>query len=359
MSRLRTRAALGLRPTTAPVMVFVPIGFALGPTVLDVISAEVLTHLDVVVSVALATLGVFIGIAAGRSAFELRRLFAASTVEAAVTILLVAGALFVLARTWGIPLDADVGLVALALGICASASAAPFTTPDDVTVRRVAARVADLDDVLPIVLGGIIVVLFAGEARTAAPVRGIAGVALGAAIAAAGLLLVGRTEERAERGVFVLGMLALLGGCAAYLAMSPLLLGLSAGLVWAIAPGRTDIVIGEELGKVQHPLVVLLLIIAGATLVPTMAGLWLFVPYVVFRLAGKLLGSWVASRVAPGVAPSDLGVHLVAPGVIGIAFALNLQQVTGEAASVLVFAVSAGAIVSELLALAVAPPPAA
>jgi len=63
---LRTHAALGLRPVTAPVMVFVPIGVVLGPQLLDVLSAEVLGHLDVVVSIALATLGVFIGIAAGR-----------------------------------------------------------------------------------------------------------------------------------------------------------------------------------------------------------------------------------------------------------------------------------------------------
>jgi hypothetical protein len=61
-------------------------------------------------------------------------------------------------------------------------------------------------------------------------------------------------------------------------------------------------VAADDLQKVQHPLVVLLLLTAGAALTPGTAGLWLFAPYVLFRMAGKLLGGWLASRIAPGVA---------------------------------------------------------
>jgi hypothetical protein len=357
---LRTRAALGLRPVTAPVIVFVPIGVLLGPMMLGIVSDAVLGHLDVVISIVLATLGVFIGIATGRGGPAFRRLLAASTVEASITIVTVGGALFVLAGIWKLPLILPAGLVALTLGICASASAAPSVRADDPDIRRIAARVADLDDVLPIVLGGVVVVL-------AAPREGLAvwhaagGVAIGLAIAAAGLLLIRGTEDPAERAVFVLGMLALLGGCAAYLVLSPLLTGMAAGLLWAAAPGQTDRVVARELEKVQHPLVVLLLVIAGASIPSiSLAGLWLFAPYVVFRLAGKLIGSWAASKVAPAVTGADLGVHLIAPGVIGIAFALNLHQAVGHPADVLVFAVSAGAIASEVVAVAVTPsaPPA-
>ncbi|HSC28121.1 MAG TPA: hypothetical protein VLD67_12650, partial [Vicinamibacterales bacterium] len=63
---LRSKAALGLRPFTAPVMVFIPLGILLGPRVLGVLSEAALAHLDTVVSIVLATLGVFIGMAAGR-----------------------------------------------------------------------------------------------------------------------------------------------------------------------------------------------------------------------------------------------------------------------------------------------------
>ena len=67
----------------------------------------------------------------------------------------------------------------------------------------------------------------------------------------------------------------------------------------------------EHLGKVQHPLVVLLLIIAGAILQPGLAGIWLFAPYVAFRTTGKLSGGWLASRLTDDVAPSELGAYLI------------------------------------------------
>jgi hypothetical protein len=115
--------------------------------------------------------------------------------------------------------------------------------------------------------------------------------------------------------------------------------------------------VARELRKVQRPLIVLLMIIAGAALVPTTIGVWLCAPYVVFRFAGKILGGWTATRLARGLAPSDLGSHLIPPGVIGIAFALNLQQVAHEAATALVFAVAIGAIACEILAVIVLPAP--
>ena len=352
---LRTRAALGLRPVTAPVMVFVPIGVALGPMALGILSDAVLQHLDVVISIALATLGVFIGIATGRRSQNFARLLTASTVEAATTIVVVSGSILILIGVWQLPLLLPAGIAALALGICASASAAPSVDAGDHTPRGMAARVADLDDVLPIALGGVLLVMAAPREGSIAWHAGV-GVAIGAGIAAAGLLLIRGTEDPAERAVFVLGQLALLGGCAAYLVLSPLLTGMSAGLFWAVAPGQTDRVVARELDKVQHPLIVLLLVIGGASIAGiSLAGLWLFAPYVVFRLAGKLLGSWVASKVSAALTGVDLGMHLIAPGVIGIAFALNLHQAVGHPADVIVFAVCAGAIASELVAMIVTP----
>ena len=117
--------------------------------------------------------------------------------------------------------------------------------------------------------------------------------------------------------------------------------------------------VATHLRKVQHPLIVILLVTAGASLEVSMAGIWLFAPYVVFRTVGKLSGGWMASRLAQGVASSDLGAYLIPPGVIGIAFALNVLQVAPGAAVPVVFAVSAGAVVSELLAVIVTPAPAA
>lgn len=353
-SSLRTGAALGLRPATAPVMIFLPLGILLGPWGAGIINADALGHLDVVISIVLATLGVFIGIAVGTQRTA-KRLATASTVEAAITIVTVATAAYVLLRAWDMPTVLPYVLVAVGLGVCASASAAPATGEGDERARQVAARVADLDDVLPIVVGGGVLALI-GEGETRAlSALGLA-IGLGAAIAVSGWLLFERTEG-AERDVFVLGTLALLGGSAAYLEISPLLAGLAAGLLWARAPGQTEQVVEAHLRKVQHPMIVLLLVIAGASLEPTLAGVWLFAPYVLFRTAGKLMGGWAASRIASEVAPSDLGAYLVPPGVIGIAFALNILQVAPGGAGPIVFAVATGAVVSELLALVVTPGP--
>jgi hypothetical protein len=354
-SLLRTRAALGLRPVTAPVMVFIPLGLLLGPAGARIISAGVIAHMNPVISIALATLGVFIGIAAGTQRGAVRRLMTASSVEASVTILTVAGTVYLLLRVWAIPLALPYEVVALGLGICASASAAPVVEAADERARKIAARVADLDDVVPIVLGAVVVAMVAPAARPAV-VSPLIAVGVGVAIAVSGWLLFEQSEG-AERGVFVLGTLALLGGSAAYLGTSPLLTGLAAGWFWALTPGHTDQVVARELQKVQHPLIVLLLVAAGASLEASMAGVWLCAPYVLFRIAGKLMGGWAASRIAPGVAPSDLGAYLIPPGVIGVAFALNVHQVAPQASGVLLFAASVGAIASELLALVVTPAP--
>lgn len=350
---LRTRAALGLRPLTAPVMVLVPIGVLLGPSGTAIITLDALTHLDVVISVALATLGVFVGIALGTQEGRITRLVLAATLEGSVTLVAVAAATYFLLQAWAMPLLIPPVIAAVALGIAASASAAPFVAAGHDSAREVAARVADLDDVLPILAGGAVLSLIVpGGASVARDVT--VALATGAAAGVSGWLLFERSEA-AERGVFVLGTLALLGGIAGYLGVSPLIAGLAAGFVWARTPGHTDRIAADDLRKVQHPLIVLLLLTAGASLQADMAGIWLFAPYVLFRLAGKLLGGWLASRLAPAVAPSDLGAYLVPPGVLGIAFALNLQQIAGDTAGPLLFAVTFGAVASEIVALVVTP----
>ena len=350
---LHTRAALGLGPATLPIFILMPLGIALGPLGTGVLTDQTLAYLDVVISIALATLGVFVGIAIGTQGRTLGRLLVASTVEGLITMAVVAGAFFILIDAWQLPLAIPTTLAAAALGIAASASAAPATGDLDVPAHQVAARVADLDDVVPMVVGALVLPTIAVE--SASVVKDVAiTIVAGLGVGIAGWLLLERSQG-AERGVFVVGTLALLAGCASYLGASPLLAGLVAGLVWARTPGHTDRIAAADLRKVQHPLVVLLIIIAGASMEPTLAGVWLAAPFVLFRLSGKLAGGWIAARLAPEVAPSDLGAYLIPPGVLGIAFILNVQQVAPEASVPLVFAVAAAAITSELLAIVLVP----
>lgn len=347
---LGSRSALGLARFAAPALIFVPLGAALGPHGARVLQADVLAHLGTVLSIGLAVLGVFVGMAVDWRRQPQWRLLVAATAEAMVTVAVVAGAFAFLLASWGLGLDLPLWPLALTLGVCASASSAGLESPAD-PLSSVAARVADLDDLVPIFVGGAALALARGDAAGAAAAVALS-ILLGAGVAAAGWFLLESTHSEAERGVFVIGTLVLLGGLASYLGLSPLLVGLAAGAFWRMSPGRVDAIIRIELGKVQHPLVILVLLAAGATLVPDWVALWLLVPYVLFRLAGKLTGGWVAARVLPGVSGSGLAAHLIAPGVLGIAFALAFQQGTSSsAAAPLITAVAVGTLAFEVLAV--------
>lgn len=358
LRKLRTRAALGLAPAIAPAVVFVPIGAALGPSFANVLTPAALGYLDAVVAVGLAVLGVFVGVALDLDGARSRRLFTAAGLEAAVTIVIVAGAFLVLLSAWQIPLSLPYGLTALTLGLCAAASSAASSDHGSVT-HAVAVRIADLDDVLPIVVSGVIVVMFG--ASEPMPIWLATGwlfrtLMLGIAIGTAGWLLFERAHSRAERNVFVAGTVALIGGTSSFLGLSPLLAGLMAGLLWAWLPGHADRVVGKDLERVQHPLVVVLLLVAGASCEFSRQAVWLSAPLVLFRLTGKLVGGWLATRIQGVVTIGELGVHLIAPGVLGIAIALCLLQVirTPGMAAVLT-AVVLATLASEALAIVLRP----
>jgi len=349
---LRTRLALGLEATAAPTLVFLPLGVVCGPYGLNLLSSAVLAHLDAVVSVALAALGVFVGLALDLRSREDRRLFLAADVESGVTVVIVAAAVLFLLHSWQAPIDAPASAIALALGIAAAASSGGGADAPAGSFQQLATHIAELDDVMPIVAGGFVIVALGG-APLAETVR-LAGltVVVGLLIAVAGWLLFERAHDPAERGVFVLGALLLLGGAAAYLSLSPLLTGLVAGLFWRWSPGRADQIIRNDLQKIQHPLVLLLLLTAGASLEWSRLAIWLIAPFVLFRVTGKLMGAKLATQLAAPLAAADLGAYLLPPGVIGIAFALNVQQVASPVTgAAIVTAVAVGSLVCELLAL--------
>ena len=282
------------------------------------------------------------------------RLLVAASFESAVTVAAVAGATIFFVRSSGVPLDAGAVIAfGLAFGLCASASSATSAPPDSEEAASVATKVADLDDVLPIAATTVIfaVVAPAGQEWRYA----ITPVGLGLIVGLIGWLLFDRAESGAERVVFVLGTLALAGGAAAYLSVSPLAVGLVAGVFWATARGRADQIVTNDVQRVQHPLIVLLLLTAGALWVPSQAALWLLAPYLLFRLVGKIAGAWVTARFLE-VRTSDLAAFLMPPGVLAVAFALNFRQVLPPATGdILVSTVAMGTAAFELFALAVVP----
>jgi hypothetical protein len=353
--RLRRHAAFGLAPALAPALVFVPLGLLLGPSGINLLPPQALQHLDPVISVGVAALGVFVGLALGRRPHWDTRLFAAASMEAIVTVLVVLAAILTLLRAWQMPMTVSTIAIALALGVAASASSATSGGQPG-SAHALASRIADLDDVIPILIGALAIALITHDGFWIALGLTALTVMLGLAVGVIGWLLIERAHSDAERGVFVMGSLALAGGASAYLTLSPLLAGLAAGMFWNWSPGRADAIVRKDLQKFQHPLVVLMLLAAGASLQFSLAALWLFAPFVVFRLAGKLAGGWIASRFTPSLAPGDLGAYLITPGLLGIAFALNLHQHLPPADGIAVLtAVVIGTLASEGVALLVTP----
>jgi hypothetical protein len=345
----RVNAALGLGAVTAPAVFYIPLGYLLGPAGADVVSGAVLQHLDVVLWVTLTTLGVFAGLGLDLRTHADRVLLGPASVEGLVTAGSVGIVIAWLLVRWGVAADNAVASVPATLAVCAAASAVVAWQPHGATDRRLA-RIADLDDVVVVVLSGVILTSTFGSSA-ASICRALAvSVAVAVLVAAAGWLLFEQADSDAERGVFVLGVLVLLAGTAAYLLLSPLLLGMAAGVFWRWAPGRADEIIHADLKKLQHPLIGLLLIVAGATLEWSRLAVWLLVPFLIFRLAGKLVAGWAAGRVFPWIASADLGARLLPCGLMGIALAVHFNQLAaGPAGPAVVAAVAGGAVVFEVI----------
>lgn len=354
---LQRRAAFGLRPGIAPAVVLVPAGFILGPQVTNILTLDLLAHLQVGVALGLALLGVFIGRALAREIRNIR-LIGAGTIECAVTIAVAAFALWFVITRSHVPVGAGAAMVALCLAITAAASSAHTADPRSDAAARMATRVADFDDLLLIGAGAILLVFIRSSYGPTSPGLLFAPVAIGVAVAAAGLLLFERATDEAERVLLVLGAVALLGGASVYLMTSSLAAGLIAGVIWTLAPGRADEILTREMHKLQHPLVGLILVTAGAFFVPDPAALWLLAPYVLFRLVGKIIGAIAAAPLLPPLRAFDLAGYLVPPGVVGIGFSLTFMlALPADAGRIVVSVAAAGTFLSELLALFVIPAP--
>jgi hypothetical protein len=136
-------------------------------------------------------------------------------------------------------------------------------------------------------LGGA-AIIFSREASPLAQVLitlAMAGIAL--IVAFAGWLLIGQTESEREQQVFVIGALLVIGGAAAYLSLSALFAGLFAGILWSAAGDLARARIVKELDYLQHPLVVLLLLVAGASITTYIEAAVLTLVVLVLHLAAR------------------------------------------------------------------------
>lgn len=334
---------------SAPVAVLLLAGIGLGPRGINLLSPA-MPLLDPAVPVALAALGVLVGLGLGNRRPGEWRLVGAAGLHSLVTMLAVSGGLAALALTVS-PVEPRVfWTVLLVSGICAATS---LTLPsgDPLEPRLPATRVRELGVLLPIVAGGLALAwIRTGTAPAAANLIALAALVTVMLAAAAWLLLTQASSETEER-VFTVSALLLVGGVADALSLSALFGGLVAGMFWRLAGRQPRESIRRDVLFVQHPLLVLVLLLAGARAELSPAAWMLGAGYLVLRVIAQLASRTLVRRVADAQAPADLGLHLLPPGVFGVAFALNAVTVIGADAAVAHAAVVVGTIAAELLAV--------
>jgi len=349
------RLGLSWSTGTVPVLLILILGSALGPHGLAVLTPEVLRVVDPAIPVAVAALGILAGLEFTRPAAPHRWvLLGKASLQSLLTGAFVAlGVRFLAPRLPGVD-GPEAWIVALVAGVAASMSASlPSVDPD--RLRPLAIRLRDLDAIVP-AFGGAVVLASLHAPFPLASMTLLAQAALLAlVISGAAWLLLADTTPSTEQRVFSVAALLLVGGIADYLSLSALASGLLAGLFWGVVGGVARDCIERDVSYLRHPLVVLMLLTAGArtTLSPSILALAL--AYLALRAAGKLAGAWLARRTPGARLPDDLGSSLLPPGVFGVAFALNATAMIGPSAAPLLAVVVLGTIGSQLTAAMLRP----
>lgn len=179
------------------------------------------------------------------------------------------------------------------------------------------------------------------------------GVTLGALMY--GMIRVARTQ--AESTALVLGSIALAAGSAAVFSVSPIVTCFMAGLVLANLPGGHQTVVRAPLLRLERPIYLVFLFVAGALWRFDAWEGWLLLPaFVLARLLGRVLAARVARTrgllsETPGEEAAVSRAFVAAPiGALSIAIVVNVQTLyPGRAVPLMVTAVVGGALVSEIL----------
>jgi hypothetical protein len=340
--------------TSAPVALLLLIGVALGPRGINLLSDAVLSTLDPVVPVALAALGVLVGLTMGDRRTDTRRLLVAAALDAVTTMSVVAAGLAILTifvKPSGMPAYGTLTWAAAISGACSLT----LPTGHVLEPRPAATRLIELAVVVPLLSGGLaLAAVRAGSLRGAAALTVEASIVT-VAMAAAAWLLLARVLSETEERVIAVSALLLVGGVAAALSLSALFGGLVAGVFWRYAGRHPRETISRDVLFVQHPLLVLVLLVAGARVEFTLVSVEFGVVYLALRIAGQFAGGLLARRAGGANMPDDLSRRLLSPGVFGVGFALNAASLIGYDGRLLLTAVVIGTIGSDFVAVALSP----
>jgi hypothetical protein len=340
--------------TSVPVALLLLAGLAFGPHGVNLLSPALLSALEPVVPIAVAALGVLVGLSVGDRRPDDRQVFLAAVLGALTSMIVVStGFAAVLLSATSSPVAPSWQLIA-AIGICA-ASSLSLPAVSSLELRAVTSRLVGIGVFVPIVVGGLLLARVRGGSSAGALILIAQATGITLALAAAAWLLLSRVSSDTEERVVAISALLLVGGVGEALSLSALFSGLVAALFWWFTGGRPRDSIGRDVAFLQHPLLVLVLLVAGARAELSLTALGLGIAYLALRLVGQLAGAIAAGRAAAVNPPRDVALQFIAPGVFGVAFALDAAGAVDPDGSVLLAAVVVGTIGSELVRRSLSP----
>ena len=359
---LRMGRAFGLAQLAASGLLFFVFGVMVGPLAMGVLDANQIEALRPLLAVGLAVVGLLTGFNIEPSLLRglPGRLYLAASAQGLTSVVLVGGLLFVVMYFSG-AVDSMTGALGAAalLGAVASVSS-PHLGILGVRSGRldrgtglVVTLVAMLDDLsglLALMVALVITVAAGSSAGDGLMLLALAGL-LGLSCGLLLIFLSRALTSDEETATLLFGTVLLVGGAAAYLRISTLVAGLVCGATLSLVGRHTAARLYKVLSKVERPVYLLLLFLAGPLFHPDSVWVWLILPiFVAVRFAAKVFGGTLAWKVGGGLVPERTGWALISQGGMSICLVIEyLILVRGPTAQLVFDVALLAALVNEVL----------
>ncbi|MEQ8604109.1 MAG: cation:proton antiporter [Marivibrio sp.] len=312
---------------------------------------------------ALAMIAFLLGGELSRSALRAhgRAILAVSLSVTAVSFAVVAGGLLAL----GAPLA--LALLLAGVGLATDPAATRDVVREaraDGPVSKTLLGVVAIDDAWGVVAFSLLLGLVTAGASEAAGTAGLAAgvsaglwevgvsIALGLAIGLPAAALTGRIRRGEPTLVEALGVVLLIAGVSLWADASPLLAGMTAGVVVVNLARHHDYPF-HEIEHLSWPFLIVFFVLAGATVDPGAAAAAgaLGAGYVVFRVMGRVAGGWIGGRLG-GMRPREaryMGLTLFPQAGVALGMALAAGAAAPLYAETLIAIAVATTVLFELL----------
>lgn len=327
------------RAFVASGITFFFIGVLLGPRAIGLLDSHIVAELDLVVDLGIGWVGLLFGLQFRYQDFKKLYLsnYLGAMTQAIITLVVIGAGIWLVGRTGSIEMGCFAIVLLAAIGSTTSTSTGTASVqhenprgPLTETIRLF----ESLDAVPAVLVVGLILCCSATIANQNSCIPNglicvFVAVMLGAVMGVIFSLLTLYRYNPNQLVVIVLGFCVFSSGAAHYLRLSPLFVNFIVGLVVANT-SRNRRLIFRSLVRLEKPLYLVLLIIAGSMWVLPSVALLIIVPiFFGLRVVGKLLGGAIASRIA-GI--STGGSFGVGPGMLAhdgmaLALAISIKQI--------------------------------